>query len=269
MKELKYSLKYILKSKEIYFALFSVLLVNLIHVFLVIHYNININVFFENGYRAEYLFILYNAFVSLNMIVIIIFPIISSTIYSDIGWNERKNKMRNILHFRVNNKKLIFVRFFIIILIVFLVNFIGFIMNYFALACIYGSGNAISYFQSPAFYQIGNNNMFLDSLRIMNPTLFSICISAHVSLLIALLAGLSYSISFFVKQKIIIYIFPFIFLIGLEFLLSTIGLSQYSLVIQLQPFSSFGIFEVLIVYFCLIILNILLLVIFSRQKDYL
>ena len=78
MKEFIYSLKCLIHKKEFYFAIIGILLINLIHVFLVIQFNLN--ALLETGYKAEYLYILYNPSVNLNMIIIIIFHIICSTI---------------------------------------------------------------------------------------------------------------------------------------------------------------------------------------------
>lgn len=267
MKELKYNLKYLINRKELYVSIIGILLVNLIHVFLVIHYSYNASVYYENWYKAEYLFILYNINVVLSTVIIIVFPIISSTIFSDTSWLENKRKTNTILYSRLNYKKLVISRFILIIFITFLINFIGFMMNYIALKCIYGSGNAMTYMQGPAFYLTVNQYYFLDSLRLLNPVIFTICISAHVSLIIGLLSGFSYAISFFIRQRVMIYIIPFLLIIGSEFLFSFVKLNQYSLVKQLQPFSRFNIENALILYFVLFILNLFLLFQHFKKRD--
>lgn len=267
MKEFIYSLKCLAAKKEFYFSIIGILLINLVHLFLVIHFNYNSNLLFETGYKAEYLYILYNPYVNLNMIIIIVFPIICSTILSDINFLEKKQKTNNFLYTRLSSKKLVISRFVIIIFTVFLINFLAFLLNYISFYFIYGSGNALSHFQSPAFYMISKNFLFMDSLRLSNLPLFIICITAHVSLILGLLSGLAYSISFFVKQKIIIYIFPFLILILAEFILPLFNLSSYSIVGQLQPLSTFTGVNALILYCVLLLFNIILLIFGCKKKD--
>lgn len=267
LKELKYNLKYIINKKELYLSIIGILCVNLIHIFLVIHYSYNAHAFYENWYKAEYLTILYNVNVLLNMVIIIAFPIISSTIFSDTSWLENKSKMNTILYTRLNYKKLIVTRLFLILFIVFFINFIGFLMNYIVLNCIYGSGNAMTYMQSPAFNLTSNQSYFLDSLRLSNPILFIICISAHVSLIIGLLSSFAYAISFFVKQRVMIYISSFVLIIGTELLLSFLKLNQYSIVKQLQPFSRFSFKNAITLYFAFIIFSFFLLLLHFKKRD--
>jgi hypothetical protein len=265
MKEFIYSLKCLIQKKEFYFAIIGILLINLIHVFLVIHYNLN--TLFETGYRAEYLYILYNPSVNLNMIIIIVFPILCSTIFSDINFIEKRQKTNMFLYTRLNQKKLIFSRFIIIIFTVFLINFLSFLLNYISLYFIYGSGNALSYFQNSAFYMVSKKFLFMDSLRLSNLPLFLICVIAHVSFILSLLSGLAYSISFFVKQKIIIYVFPFFIMLFTEFVCPLLNLSQYSIVGQLQPLSVFKVNDSIILYFILLLVSIILLRFSQQKKD--
>lgn len=267
MKEFIYSLKCLITKKELYFSIIGILLINLIHVFLVIHYNCNPNILYETWYKAEYLYILYNSSVNLNMIIIIVFPIICSTILSDINFIENKQKTNNFLYTRLNQKKLIFSRFIIILITVFLINFLSFLLNYFSLYFIYGSGNALSHFQSPAFYMVSKDFLFLDSLRLSNVHLFLTLITVHVSFLLSLLSVLSYSLSFFVKQKILVYVCPFIILILAEFTLPLFGLNAYSIVGQLQPLSAFKLGDTLILYCILLITSIILLIFGSKKRD--
>ena len=267
MKEFVYSLKCLISKKEFYFSIIGILLINLIHVFLVIHYNSDPNILYETWYKSEYLYILYNASVNLNMIIIIVFPIVCSTILSDINFFEKKQRINNLLYTRLNQKKLIFSRFIIILMTVFLINFLAFLLNYFSLYCIYGSGNALTHFQSPAFYMISKKFLFLDSLRLSNLHLFLICITAHVSFLLSLLSVLSYSVSFFVIQKIMIYVFPFLVLILAEFILPSFNLNTYSIVGQLQPLSAFRIENALILYCVLLMTSIILLILGCKKRD--
>ncbi len=265
MKEFIYSLKCLIHKKEFYFAIIGILLINLIHVFLVIQFNLN--ALLETGYKAEYLYILYNPSVNLNMIIIIIFPIICSTILSDINFIEKKEKNNIFLYTRLNQRKLMFSRFLIIIFTVFLITFLSFLLNYISLYFIYGSGNALTHFQNTAFYLTNLKFLFMDSLRISNLPLFLVCITAHVSFILGLLSGLAYSISFFVKQKILIYVFPFLIMLLTEFIFPLVGLGSYSIVKQLQPLSTFNANNSIALYCVLLLASIILLAVNCKKKD--
>ena len=91
LKELKFNLKLLLKRKELYYAIFVSLLINVIHAFFVIDYFNNNNIFLNNSFSAEYLYILYNPIVTFSSLIIIIFPIINSLIFCDISWKEKNN----------------------------------------------------------------------------------------------------------------------------------------------------------------------------------
>lgn len=267
MKEFLYSLKCLILKKEFHFAIIVILLINLIHIFLVIHFNYNSNMLLETGYRAEYLYILYNPSVNLNMIIIIVFPIICSTILSDICFLEDKQKINNFLHTRLNQKKLILSRFIIILIVVFFINFLAFLLNYTSLYLIYGSGNVLTYFQSPAFYMVSKDFLFMDSLRLSNLTLYMIFITAHVSFLLSLLSLLAFSISPFVKHKIMIYIFPFLVMVLTELMFPLFNISSYSIVGQLQPLSTFKVENAIILYCVLLVSCVCMLIFGYKRKD--
>lgn len=267
MKELKFNLMYLLKRKEFYYAIIGVLLINLFHIIFTIHYMCNTGDFYETGYKAEYLSILYSLDVNFNMIIIILLPIICSLIYSDINWIENNQKINYILKSRLNYKNNIICRFFLIIIISFSLTFLAFMLNYLTLRNIYGSGNSITYFNDPAYNLVLKKNFFLDSLRIINPPLFVAAICAHISLLLGLLSSLSYSISFYIKQRIIIYITPFLVIIVSTFITSLAKIEKFSIANQLQPMSTFSISDANVLYIFLLILGILLLIKPLKRAD--
>ena len=65
-----------------------------------------------------------------------------------------------------------------------------------------------------------SNSSFLDTLRLNNPVLFTLTINIHVSILIGLLSCLSYAISFYLKQRIIIFFTPLVIMIFFDLILS-------------------------------------------------
>ena len=267
MKELKFNIQYLMKRKELYFSIIIILLINLIHVILCVNESLRLGNFIEGSYTSEYQFILYNAQISLNVLVIIAFPIVLSLVISDSSWLDKKNKTVNLLNTRLNYKKNILVRFFLSFIIAFIISFLGFLINYILLRMIYGSGNNLTYFQSLPFYLENNSLWFLDDLRLVNPTLFVLTINCTVSILLGLLSGLTYICSFFVNQRIIIYFIPLIFLILVELLFPLIGIDNISFISMLQPFSQFNMNSYVIGIIILLCVNILLLCISLRKKD--
>ena len=211
MKELKFNLNYLLHKREFYFVIFVSLFINLVHVFLCIGESTRVGSFYETLHTGEYQFILYNPIVTLTVLLIIVFPISFSLIFSDSNFLERKNKTINMLTPRLDYKKNIFSRLFLTLIITLFVCFLSFLFNYILLVIIYGSGNRVSYFQEAAFNLSFNSSWFLDSLRLSNPIIFTLTINLLVSFMYGLLVTFSYSISFFVKNRVVIFFAPLLF----------------------------------------------------------
>lgn len=267
MKEFKFNIQYLLKRKELYFSIIVILLINIIQVALCVNESFRLNKYIEQCYSSEYQFILYNAQITLNVLIIIVFPIALSLIFSDTSWMDYKDKTLNMLYTRLDYKKNIVVRLCLSVIITFIISFLGFLVNYFLLRLIYGSGNYLTYDQSFSFYLESTPEFFLDDLRLSNPALFVISISFTVSLLLGLLSGISYLGSFFAKQRVIIYFLPLIFLIVTELLFSRIGLSDISYISMLQPFSILSIKDYIIGIVVLLCIISVLLVTVLRKKD--
>lgn len=265
MKELKFNLRYLLNRKELYFSIIVIFFINLIHVILCVNESLRLGMLIEDSYTSEYQFILYNAQIALNVLIIIVFPTALSLIFADSSWSDKKNKTINLLYTRLNYKKNIIVRFCLSVIVSFIISFVGFLTNYLLLRIIYGSGNNLTHFQSLAFSLENDSSWFLDDLRLSNPVVFAFAINCTVSILLGLLSGLSYLSSFFIRKRIIIYFVPLVFLIMTELLLPRIGIKGISFITMLQPFSAFTISEYvtgLAVLFCII----LLLLFFSLKK---
>ena len=249
MKEFKYNIKILLRKKELYYCIIGVLLINAIHVILVInHYSPNM--ILKTG---EYQFILYNNEVTIMSLVIIALPILTSLVLSDTSWNDKHLGYNNYLYTRLNIRKNIFSRLFLSFITAFIICFVGFILNYLTLRLPYDRVIA------PEF--------FLDSIRYYNPVLFIILISLHESVIIGLLATISYSFSFFTKQKLIIYFQVTLIMIVLEVVFSFIGISQFSIIKQLQPNSSFSVYQSIILYIVLFLIAITPVLLITKKGD--
>lgn len=241
MKELKFNIKYLLNRKEFYFALLIAFTISLIHAFLCVHESLRLNQFYEELHTGEYQFILYNVNVSLQTLIIIVFPIICSMVLSDSNLIENKLKTTNMLITRINFKKNILIRVLSCIIITIIICFTSFLFNYIVLRIVFGTGNSVTLTQGVAFHLAYLPGFFLDNMRIQNPVLFVILINLCVSFVYGLLSALSYAVSFFVKNRIFIYFVPLIFLILMDMLLHRIGLGNFSFLTIMQPFGKFSI----------------------------
>ena len=192
MKELKFNINYLFHRREFYFAILIAFFVNLIHVLLCVNQSIRMELFYENMHSGEYQFILYNPIVTLNVLLIIVFPIIFSMIFSDSNFLENKRKTVYMLAMRMNNKKNILSRILLSIIITFFICFFSFLFNYILLILIYGSGNTITYYQETAFHLTSQSSWFLDNLRLNNPVLFVFVINLLVSFMYGLLVHMLY-----------------------------------------------------------------------------
>lgn len=264
MKELKFNLRFLLRKKELYYAIIVILLINLLHVIFVVN---DSSCLAETCRSGEYQFILNNHFVQFTPMVVLIFPIVCALIFSDTSWCDIKYGTGNLLYTRVNYKRNILVRFLINFLVSFLIVFIGVILNYVTLRFIFGSGNVVTHVQSTGFYLKTLPDRFLESTRLSNPQLYAVLLSGHISLIIALLVTISYSFSLFIKQRIFIYFLPVFIIIFFEFIFAFMGLSSLSFLQQLQPLTVFNYKDAFISYLLLFIISIFGIVKYFLQRD--
>ena len=177
---------------------------------------------------GEYQFILYNNEVTIMSLVIIALPILTSLVLSDTSWNDKHLGYNNYLYTRLNIKKNIFSRLFLSFITTFIICFVGFILNYLTLRFIFGSGNLISNFQELPYDRVIAPEFFLDSIRYHNPVLF---------------------------------------MIVLEVVFSFIGISQFSIIKQLQPNSSFSVYQSIILYIVLSLIAITPVLLITKKGD--
>ena len=267
MKELKFNINYLFHKKEFYVAIIIAFFLNLIHVILCVVESMRTGIFYEAMPSSEYQFILYNPIVTLSSLIIIVFPIMFSMIYSDSNFLENKGKTVYMLALRINNKKNICSRVFLSAIITFIICFISFSFNYILLRIIYGSGNRITYYQEVAFHLTSQPTWFLDKLRLDNPLLFTFIINVLVSFMYSLLVAFSYIVSFFVKNRLMIYFIPFCFIILTELLFPIFNLNNLSFIKCLQPFSQYNIVSYFWCVGIITVISLSLLIFYLKKKD--
>lgn len=263
MKELRYNIRFLFNKKELYYCILGVILINAIHVFLVIyHYSPNVVL-----KTAEYQFILYNNEVTITTLIILAFPILTSLILSDSSWNDKHIGYNNYLYTRLNVKKNIWIRLFLSIVVPFVICFFGFMLNYITLYFVFGSGNDMIHFQSLPYYLVKETQFFLDNVRYVNPVLFVVLISIHEAFIFGLLSAISYAMSFFTRQKLVIYFQILLVIILIEVIFASVGIGDFSIIKQLQPFSMFNMCQSAVLYMVLLLVAIIPLCFITRNGD--
>lgn len=263
MKELKYNIKFLLNKQELYYCIFGVFLINAVHVFMVINHYAPDTILKS----AEYQFVLYNSEITITTLLILAIPILTSLVLADVSWNDEHIGYNNFLKTRMDIKKNIWIRMFLSIMITFIICFIGFMLNYLTLYFVCGSGNLIIHFQSLPYHLVSESEFFLDCVRYEDPVLFVILISAHEAFVFGLLSAVSYTLSFFTKQKLVIYFQAILFLILVEVVFSFLGIDSFSIIKQLQPFSIFTIWNSIVLYAVLFMVSVIPLAYITRKGD--
>ena len=269
MKELKFNLKQMVLKKEFYIAILTVLLINIIQLFLTIQLNLSFNNPVELLRNAEYQIILNNYEVSFFLTYLFIVPIIVSLVFSTSNWDENDKKITNILYTRTDYKKNILIRLFLSILISFLITFVCTLLNYLAIRFIFISGSNFTSYQELPFNLFKDNIYYIfNEIRLTNVTLYAVMIIFHVSAIIGLISGICYSLSFFIRQKIIIYFIPLLLIIGSELLAFVTGLDWLSLARHIQLMNGITYNNIFLVYSGLIILCLIPIIKTIKNKEH-
>lgn len=267
MKELKFNLKLLFKRKELYITFLIILILSFIHFTLSVLSILNNNSFIELIPNAEYRTIISTRGIDFITILVVVIPIILSTIFSDTNYLDNKRKTTNILYPRINIKKNIISRCLICLIIPTIICFVCFMYNYFSLRIVLGSGNQITIFQETAFNLVHNSSYFLDEIRLNNPCIYIIISSFTISLLYGVLNMISYVISLFIKNRIIIYFIPIIFMILFEQIVTIFKLNITTINVFLTAFTAGNIISYLTCIFSMIFISIILLIIYFRKRD--
>lgn len=275
MKELKFNIQYIFRKKEFYLMiLFLILIVTANVIFSSNEFLSHSRDFKETAPTALSLVLFSKEGTrTLLPICLLSFPILSSLIFSDLSWTERKEKSDYLLFNRLSYKKNIWVRFLLTIIGTFLLIFIALTLDYICLSLIFGNGNR---------FILGGNRIafnlfpfwkesFLSSLSYQNPDLYIILCNAHVALTFALLAGVGYAFSFFIKQRLILYFITPVILMVCEAVFNLIETSTFSLR-YFSPLSQLQLtvgntMNAYILYFILFFISFITIILHLRKKD--
>lgn len=262
MKELKFNLRYVLNKKELYFSFILVLMLGLIQVLMIIQRT----EYYEFNQTSENLILAANVVENLAPVVVLVLPVVSALILSDSTWLDENRKTHVLLYPRLNYKRNIIIRWVLSIVVVFIVVYIGLMINYLVLNLIFGSGNMIAINQSFPYNISADMELFLAELHLDNPMMYVLVANGHVSLILALLASLSYSLSFFIRQRLVIYFQVLLIMFVYEVANSILNLEAFSIIYQLQVVSHFTVSNALGLYAILFIASLSLLTVAMRRE---
>ena len=266
MKLLKYNLLLMEKQKIIYFILCALIIFSLSDILIVFTKQYEWIAYAENAPSADYLSILTYPFLRIAPFLIFGLPLLFNTLLADSTWMELKQGNSSFIQTRMDYMKNILIRYFLSIVLVFLLSCFCFFLNYIALSIIFGNGNTISFDSQLPFIRTDNTDWFLYSIRNDNPVLYSILLILHSSMLYALLAGISYALSFLFKKRILIYFSSIIFIIVVEFITMILKIGNLSIMLQLQPNSVLNVSDAFLLYFILFLFGMGTLCIFLFKK---
>lgn len=266
MKLLKYNILLLEKQKVIYFILCALMIFSLSDILIVFMKNYTTITYAENCPSANELSILTYPFLRIAPFLIFGLPLLFNVLLADSTWMELKQGNSTFIHTRMDYMKNILIRYFLSVVLVFLLSCFCFFINYIALSIIFGNGDVIRYDVQLPFIGTDQVNWFLYSVKNDNPILYSILLILHSSLLYALLAGISYALSFLFKKRIMIYFSSIIFIIFVECITMILKIGNLSIMLQLQPNSVFNVSDAFLLYFLLFLFGIGTLCVFLFQK---
>ncbi len=263
LKELKFNLNYVMHKRELYFAFIAAMIISLVHIFLIIQGSDYI----EFANTSEYLILPTNSIEDFSPILVLAFPVIGALIFSDSSWLDRSRKSELMFYTRLNPKKNIICRAFLSFAVTFVLFFIVLTINYLVLYLIFGSGIRYPLDQSYPFNISGISQVFLDELRTVRPILYALIGIGHVSILLGMLSLLSYCISFFVRQRLVIYFQVLLIMFVYEQIVSFVGFQKISIIYQLQLMSHFSPADVFVLYGILSVLSGILIAVIIKKEE--
>ena len=235
MKEFRFNWKYLMKKNEFWAAVFIVFAINVFAAGASIFtYDSN----FAMTMTADYQFVLNNVYVNTLAAVILIIPVALGLVFSDADWLEEKRNTDILLYTRIDRKKNILVRFAMSIGVSFLIALVGFALNYLILFLVYGSGNRMWYAQDLPYNMIGYPDIITNNLWLSFPFSAVTVEALVVSIMLGLLSGLCYTISFYIPRRLLVlmYLLPFLILLVSDIVMTSVDMNAWSLMMLLQPY---------------------------------
>ena len=266
MKEFRFNWQYLLKKNEFWAAVFIVLAINVFAAGVSIFtYDSN----FAMTMTADYQFVLNNVYVNMLAAVILIIPVALGLVFSDADWLEEKRRTDILLYARIDHRKNILVRFVMSVGVSFLIAMAGFALNYLILFLVYGSGNRMWYAQDLPYNMIGYPDIITNNLWLSFPFVAVAVEAVVVSIMLGLLSGLCYAISFYIPRRflVVIYLMPFLILLLSDIVMTSLNMNAYSLMMLLQPYFMKNFVPWLVGMLCLPLISMVLLVPQLLKRD--
>ena len=236
---LKYDIKMLLNRKEFYWSICIMLLITTIHLVLNIYTKINFpsingnagnySVFVELLRPYAYQLPLSDIDVPYKYVIMLLFPLLASFIYSDSYITEKKYKVTNYLSVRMQNKKNVISKAIIIFVFSFSIVFIILIFNMVINAMIFPTSNTSDIYGHHIYDLEMVGDSMLEYWRAYQMDTYVVLNLLRFSFITSLISVMTYVISLFINNRIVVNFSPLIIMLVSHLFLTTVGLTPYSL----------------------------------------
>ena len=239
IENLKYDMKMLFYRKEFYWSICIMLLITTIHLGLNVYTKLNFgtigdsnqaySVYIELLRPYSYQLPLSDIDVPFKYVIMLIFPLLASFMYSDSYLTEKKNKVTNYLSVRMCHCYSIVSKAIVIFIASFIIVFLILIINMLFTTMIYSTNNTSDIYGHHIYeLEMVGDSMF-ESLRAYHMDAFVVMNLLRFSFITALMSVVTYVLSFFIENKIIVNFSPLVIMLVTHLFLTTIGLTPYSI----------------------------------------
>ncbi|MGE6631658.1 ABC transporter permease [Bacillus sp. NPDC077027] len=208
--------------------------------------------------------------ISILMMILILFPIISGVVFSDSLYTEYNSGVYKNILTKIHKKTYVLSKAVVVFFTTFLVVLIPLVLNQLLCFMFFPSEGFDNKYSLPPF-DIGVQNFhkeyLFDFIRIQSPQLYIFVQIFVISLFASAISILTFSVYFFFldKNRIVGVIVVFGLYVSSIIVFNVVGLTGYSLYDQLSP-EHIGSFTVMIIWFLFILILSLILTIISGIK---
>lgn len=249
------NLKLLIRRKEFYFTIAAMLALIAIHTGMSIFYQSGrITDFLRTG---EYQLILTSTKVDFRYISILIFPILTTMLFSDSLACEKNTNFDKMLITRVNYKEYLIAKLAVVFFTSLIIVFLVLTLNYVVCVLIFHSGVYADSFGSSIM--LVRNFGEYSEFRIANVQLYTMLTNFKFSLVCALLSLTSAVISLYTTKRIVINFSVMAFTLVSFLLLDLFGLYTYSVVNLMLSDNMFKLYHLVAIISMFVIVNGLLI----------
>lgn len=238
-KAIKYNLKVLFGRKEFYIAVSIMLFLVTLHTgmniftrWFTLHeygYTETSGIFIEFMRPYAYQLSLSNLDVGFKYIIMLIFPLLGTMIYSDSYVIEMKNKIVNYMYVRLKIKNDYLAKIIVIFGVTFLTVLFVLLFEAIVNAFIYQTDHTSDVYLNHIYELSNKNETFLDQLRVFNIHLYVFYNLVRFSLVTSILSVGAFILSLFVNNRLVVCFSPVVLLLIDQLILSTLGIIKFTI----------------------------------------